>query len=87
MNAPRPFQPRLDHAHLSPVHWVGAAADDIALARWWWDDLAFWDEDAEVDEPGSAVEFGVNGVDHVWVLWVGVGFHGLEDDETWNGLE
>jgi hypothetical protein len=42
---------------------------------------ARWDEGAEVDEPCTAVEFGVDGVDEEW-LGAATLVRGLEDDDA-----
>ena len=46
---------------------------------------ARWDEDAEVDEPCTAVEFGVDGVDEVW-LGAAALVGGLENDDAGDEL-
>ena len=47
---------------------------------------ARWREHTEVDEPGTAVEFGVDGVDEEWLGLVTLGVRGFHDDDTGDEL-
>lgn len=72
------------------MHWASDSLADwcsLALVCWDGSHWAFGGEDAEVDQPGHGVELAVDGVDLVWVFGVLIRWLGLEDDETWDGLE
>ena len=46
--------------------------------------VATWDEDTEVDEPGTAVELGVDSLDLEWVYGLLVSLDDLHDDDAGN---